>query len=67
VTTAQSSLAGQVGAVEAAMSDLFRLAASRRLHDARQERCGIRLSRTGGSSYAASTTSAPSGCRSWPS
>jgi MarR family transcriptional regulator, transcriptional regulator for hemolysin len=47
VTTAQSSLAGQVGAVEAAMTDLFRLAASRRLHDARQERCGIRLSRTG--------------------
>jgi hypothetical protein len=44
VTTAQSSLAGQVGAVEAAMTDLFRLAASRRLHDARQERCGIRLS-----------------------
>src|SRR5262245_28674282 len=29
------------------MTDLFRLAASRRLHDARQARCGIRLSRTG--------------------
>jgi len=47
VTTAESSLACQVGAVESAMTDLFRLAASRRLHDARQVRCGIRLSRTG--------------------
>jgi DNA-binding MarR family transcriptional regulator len=40
-------LAPQVGAVEAAIGDLFRLASSRRLHQARQERSGVRLSRTG--------------------
>jgi DNA-binding MarR family transcriptional regulator len=33
-------LADQVGAVEAAITDLFRLAGSRRLHRARQERSG---------------------------
>jgi DNA-binding MarR family transcriptional regulator len=36
-----------VSAVEAAITDVFRLAASRRLHQARQERSGVRLSRTG--------------------
>jgi hypothetical protein len=46
VTTAQSSLSQQVDAVEAAMTDLFRPASSRRLHDARQARSGIRMSRT---------------------
>ena len=35
----------QVRAVEVAITDLFRLASSRRLHQARQERAGIRLSR----------------------
>ena len=40
-------LGPQVGAVEAAITDLFRLASSRRLHQARQERSGVRLSRTG--------------------
>ena len=34
-------------AVEAAITDLFRLASSRRLHQARQERSGVHLSRTG--------------------
>ena len=40
-------LAPQVSAVEAAIADLFRLASSRRLHQARQDRSGVRLSRTG--------------------
>lgn len=34
-------------AVEAAITDLFRLASSRRLHVARQQRSGVSLSRTG--------------------
>jgi DNA-binding MarR family transcriptional regulator len=42
-----AGLGPQVGAVEAAITDLFRLASSRRLHQARQERSGVRLSRTG--------------------
>ncbi len=40
-------LAEQVGAVEAAITDLFRLAGSRRLHRARQARSGTELSRSG--------------------
>lgn len=40
-------LAEQVAAVEAAITDLFRLASSRRLHKARQLRSGVDLSRTG--------------------
>lgn len=44
---APADLDAQVRAVEAAITDLFRLASSRRLHQARQERAGIRLSRTG--------------------
>jgi DNA-binding MarR family transcriptional regulator len=40
-------LADQVGAVEGAITDLFRLAGSRRLHRARQERSGTELSRSG--------------------
>jgi len=40
-------LADQVGAVEAAITDLFRLAGSRRLHRARQQRSGTELSRSG--------------------
>jgi DNA-binding MarR family transcriptional regulator len=42
-----AGLGPQVGAVEAAITDLFRLASSRRLHQARQERSGVHLSRTG--------------------
>jgi DNA-binding MarR family transcriptional regulator len=38
---------GEVSAVESAITDLFRLASSRRLHMARQERTGVALSRTG--------------------
>ena len=41
------TLADQVTAVEAAITDLFRLAGSRRLHQARQARSGVKLSRTG--------------------
>jgi DNA-binding MarR family transcriptional regulator len=44
---APGALADQVTAVEAAITDVFRLAASRRLHQARQERSGVKLSRTG--------------------
>jgi DNA-binding MarR family transcriptional regulator len=40
-------LTDQVTAVEAAITDLFRLASSRRLHKARQDRSGVELSRTG--------------------
>lgn len=40
-------LAAQVREVEAAITDVFRLAASRRLHQARQRRSGVALSRTG--------------------
>lgn len=36
-----------VAVVEAAITDLFRLASSRRLHEARQRRSGVALSRTG--------------------
>lgn len=36
-----------IRAVEAAITDVFRLASSRRLHRARQERSGVTLSRTG--------------------
>lgn len=42
-----TDLAEQVSAVEAAITDVFRLAASRRLHQARQERSGVKLSRSG--------------------
>jgi len=42
-----SDLAAQVSDVEAAITDVFRLASSRRLHQARQQRSGVRLSRTG--------------------
>jgi DNA-binding MarR family transcriptional regulator len=44
---APPGLADQVTAVEAAITDLFRLASSRRLHKARQHRSGVDLSRTG--------------------
>ncbi|HKY64923.1 MAG TPA: MarR family transcriptional regulator [Acidimicrobiales bacterium] len=44
---APPGLADQVAAVEAAITDLFRLASSRRLHKARQHRSGVDLSRTG--------------------
>ncbi|MBN2623111.1 MAG: MarR family transcriptional regulator [Acidimicrobiales bacterium] len=44
---ALDDLDGQVRAVEGAITDLFRLAASRRLHQARQQRSGVALSRTG--------------------
>jgi DNA-binding MarR family transcriptional regulator len=44
---AVSELADQVSAVEGAITDVFRLAASRRLHRARQQRSGVTLSRTG--------------------
>lgn len=40
-------LSAQVRAIEAAITDVFRLAASRRLHQARQQRSGVVLSRTG--------------------
>jgi DNA-binding MarR family transcriptional regulator len=40
-------LADHVTAVESAITGVFRLAASRRLHQARQERSGVKLSRTG--------------------
>ncbi|HET6954263.1 MAG TPA: MarR family transcriptional regulator [Acidimicrobiales bacterium] len=46
-TGAGPDLDDTVRAVEAAITDLFRLASSRRLHQARQDRAGIRLSRTG--------------------
>jgi DNA-binding MarR family transcriptional regulator len=36
-----------VGVIEAAITDLFRLAGSRRLHRARQQRTGTQLSRSG--------------------
>ena len=36
-----------MAAVEGAITDVFRLAGSRRLHQARQERSGVKLSRTG--------------------
>ena len=42
-----AGLSPQVGAVEAAIGDLFRLASSRRLHQARQVRSGVHVSRTG--------------------
>ncbi len=42
-----AGLAEQVTAVEGAITDVFRLAASRRLHQARQQRSGVALSRTG--------------------
>jgi DNA-binding MarR family transcriptional regulator len=41
-----ATFAAQVEAVEEAITDLFRLAGSRRLHRARQERSGSRLSRS---------------------
>jgi DNA-binding MarR family transcriptional regulator len=44
---AAADLGDQVGAVEAAITDLFRLAGSRRLHRARQQRSGTELSRSG--------------------
>jgi DNA-binding MarR family transcriptional regulator len=47
VPTASTTLAAQVTAVEAAITDVFRLAASRRLHQARQQRSGVSVSRTG--------------------
>jgi DNA-binding MarR family transcriptional regulator len=40
-------VAEQVAAVEGAITDVFRLAGSRRLHQARQDRSGVKLSRTG--------------------
>jgi DNA-binding MarR family transcriptional regulator len=39
--------AGEVAAVERAITDLFRLASSRRLHEARERRTGVSLTRTG--------------------
>jgi DNA-binding MarR family transcriptional regulator len=45
--TAPATPAEQVAAVEGAITDVFRLAGSRRLHQARQERSGVKLSRTG--------------------
>ncbi|HEX6165938.1 MAG TPA: MarR family winged helix-turn-helix transcriptional regulator [Acidimicrobiales bacterium] len=39
--------ADEVGAVGAAITDLFRLAGSRRVHQARQGRTGVAISRTG--------------------
>lgn len=44
---APAGVAEQVAAVEGAITDVFRLAGSRRLHQARQERSGVTLSRTG--------------------
>jgi DNA-binding MarR family transcriptional regulator len=45
--TAPAARAEQVAAIEGAITDVFRLAGSRRLHQARQERSGVKLSRTG--------------------
>jgi len=46
-TGVPATLAEQVTAVEAAITDVFRLAGSRRLHHARQVRTGVKLTRTG--------------------
>jgi DNA-binding MarR family transcriptional regulator len=45
--TAPAASSEQVAAIEGAITDVFRLAGSRRLHQARQERSGVKLSRTG--------------------